>query len=192
MINPNPSFVDLWIGGWKLEPSQVARHQILLSQFSLCHSDLDHPQVFYLPLADPGISVPSIRAEMQTIEADFAQLLFLRRVMQISLRGDWTAEAEQGPEGPSSVVMSASVSPNGVRTTTCCQQYHEDKEGATLASEKKTSFEVGVSKIFKNESLLIHRAWLVLDASRKRLWSRFPKSHWWQRGYIISVCFSVV
>ena len=24
MINPNPSFVDLWIGGWKLEPSQVA------------------------------------------------------------------------------------------------------------------------------------------------------------------------
>ena len=87
---------------------------------------------------------------MQTIEADFAQLLFLRRVMQISLRGDWTAEegaSGAGPDpGPSSVVMSASVSPNGVRTTTCCQQYHEDKEGGTLASEKKTSFEVGGDK----------------------------------------------
>lgn len=49
-------------------------------------------EVFYLPLADPGLSVPSIRVEMQTIETDHAQLLFLRRLRMISLQGDWTAE----------------------------------------------------------------------------------------------------
>ena len=36
--------------------------------------------------------MPSIRVEMQTIETDHAQLLFLRRLRQISLQGDWTAE----------------------------------------------------------------------------------------------------
>ena len=49
-------------------------------------------EVFYLPLADPGLSVPSIRVEMQSIETDHAQLLFLRRLRQISLQGDWTAD----------------------------------------------------------------------------------------------------
>lgn len=36
--------------------------------------------------------MPSIRVEMQTIETDHAQLLFLRRLRMISLQGDWTAE----------------------------------------------------------------------------------------------------
>eukprot|EP00930_Biecheleria_cincta_P023326 TRINITY_DN16877_c0_g1_i2.p1 TRINITY_DN16877_c0_g1~~TRINITY_DN16877_c0_g1_i2.p1 ORF type:complete len:1975 (+),score=405.78 TRINITY_DN16877_c0_g1_i2:265-6189(+) len=43
--------------------------------------------VFYLPLADPGESVPSIRAEMQAIDTEAAQLLFLRRLREIYIRG---------------------------------------------------------------------------------------------------------
>ena len=50
-------------------------------------------KVFYLPLADPGTSVPSIRNEMQSLERDAAQLLFLRRVVRIILRGDWSGGA---------------------------------------------------------------------------------------------------
>ncbi|CAK9117074.1 unnamed protein product [Durusdinium trenchii] len=93
--------------------------------------------VFYLPLADPGSSLPSIRTEMQTMEADFAQLLFLRRVMQISLRGDFTANA-----GDSMVVMSAQLSHTGLRTSTSCQVFKKEEHSYGLESEQTTSFEV--------------------------------------------------
>ena len=56
------------------------------------------------------------------MEADFAQLLFLRRVMQISLRGDFTANA-----GDSMVVMSAQLSHTGLRTSTSCQVFKEGR-----------------------------------------------------------------
>eukprot|EP00434_Breviolum_minutum_P033869 symbB.v1.2.029964.t1/scaffold3327.1/size60211/3 len=82
--------------------------------------------VFYLPLADPGLSVPSIRVEMQTIETDHAQLLFLRRLRMISLQGDWTAE-DGGPWDFSA---------------TSCQRYQNHETSVTLCSEQKTCFEV--------------------------------------------------
>lgn len=71
------------------------------------------------------------------MEADFAQLLFLRRVMQISLRGDFTANA-----GDSMVVMSAQLSHTGLRTSTSCQVFKKEEHSYGLESEQTTSFEV--------------------------------------------------
>lgn len=110
--------------------------------------------VFYLPLADPGSSLPSIRTEMQTMEADFAQLLFLRRVMQISLRGDFTANA-----GDSMVVMSAQLSHTGLRTSTSCQVFKKEEHSYGLESEQTTSFEVN-----SHEDVVVALP-LVLDAN---------------------------
>ena len=99
-------------------------------------------QVFYLPLSDPSKSVPSIRTEMQTIQADSAQLLFLRRVTEISLKGDWAAEeeSEQFVDAWARIMVAGSQDPRAATTRQRFQQ--TGSEPPVLLEEITTRFQI--------------------------------------------------
>ena len=97
-------------------------------------------EVFYLPLSDPSKSVPSIRTEMQTIQADCAQLLFLRRVTEISLRGDWAADESEQEMATWARLMVAG-SPDQ-RAATTCQRYQHTGSEPVLVEENTTRFQI--------------------------------------------------
>ena len=99
-------------------------------------------QVFYLPLSDPSKSVPSIRTEMQTIQADSAQLLFLRRVTEISLKGDWAAEeqSEEFADAWARIMVAGSQDPRAATTRQRFQQ--TGSEPPVLLEEVTTRFQI--------------------------------------------------
>eukprot|EP00931_Biecheleriopsis_adriatica_P054650 TRINITY_DN32182_c0_g1_i1.p1 TRINITY_DN32182_c0_g1~~TRINITY_DN32182_c0_g1_i1.p1 ORF type:complete len:1896 (+),score=393.74 TRINITY_DN32182_c0_g1_i1:177-5690(+) len=101
--------------------------------------------VFYLPLAEPESSMASIRAEMQAIQDDSAQLLFLRRLRALSLSGYVAAEGG-AHQGELEVRMTAITGrDNGKPAATLCQRLHRDKDNpqkSNVLEETETQFEV--------------------------------------------------
>ncbi|CAE7321472.1 NOV [Symbiodinium microadriaticum] len=120
-----------------LEDSEVS---MLPSEVREAHSRGD--TVFYLPLSDPSKSVPSIRTEMQTIQADSAQLLFLRRVTEISLKGDWAAEeqSEEFADAWARIMVAGSQDPRAATTRQRFQQ--TGSEPPVLLEEVTTRFQI--------------------------------------------------
>lgn len=120
-----------------LEDSEVSK---LPSEVREAHSRGD--TVFYLPLSDPSKSVPSIRTEMQTIQTDSAQLLFLRRVTEISLKGDWAAEeeSEQFVDAWARIMVAGSQDPRAATTRQRFQQ--TGSEPPVLLEEITTRFQI--------------------------------------------------
>lgn len=96
--------------------------------------------VFFLPLSDAASSIPSIRAELQAMAQDSAQLLFLRRLREVVLCG------VPGDDSTSSLVkLSVLEEVNGLRTKTRAESFISNVTEA--ASEVvDTVFEVQCSR----------------------------------------------
>jgi hypothetical protein len=112
--------------------------------------------VFYLPLASEQVA-QSIQHEMETIESDAAQLLFLRRIRGLSLCG------MAGRNSELSVISTGDV-----RTTTVCSRTSPGGVDGDVCARSETCFEIST-----HEEVTVALP-LVEEPSPQRIYAFLP------------------